>query len=770
MDDNTDLESGKISFFPSVIPPLEAGDYLIKVQHGIQFGSNQSTDSESCQQISVQAPRFRLDASDVHCVSPANNSAGKYDSQLPHIVFNKRTLPWEHKLLYEPGIPWLALLILDEADLIAPPIGAQRTSQLSWSCQLREAVDLSPDTTSSQQLQKPRISHLDYGQTEQDPVEVIQIRKDRLQAILPTKNERRLLAHARQVCMEHRESLSLDHPGWFSVVVANRFPCNPYAPTLQYAHVVSLEGLPEDLVTMASDTVVQLISLYSWSFTCLPDHGESFASFMNNLAPPGSDKKQADLLLRLQSMEPADNEDKDLTTEVKAILNRGYVLLPYHDDKGQDSFCWYRGPLIPFKESPFRSLPEARSFGVADDAMIIHQSSGMFDLAYSVAWQSGRLMALSNRAFAISLMDWRKKVNYLYWLHRNLADHGVIENGQDPDESVLAQIHQKLVSKSFIDYVLKDFMNLLSNPQVTPQHAPVPSEPNNATSSVSKGKEVNKLLYQLAADDAVEISETLARLTLLYDLPFERIVPDPRMLPAESIRFFYLDQAWVDCMIDGALSIGSHGSKDRFHTENTRTIFRDVVGKLVLQYRQSQTGVQKPANGSTPANGSICGFLLRSEVLRQFPGLQIKAYLKLIDNSNAPDANYLLQPLRFDRLSPTVLICIYPVEPVWIEFDEPHENVCFGLVGNDLHLRNTGSDMSHDPNDHKSTIAVDQNFFRKVAEAEPSPGRILKIELLAKSIETSLQMQSGSLTSADLALQLIKTTQKFVFQSSGIKA
>jgi hypothetical protein len=78
--------------------------------------------------------------------------------------------------------------------------------------------------------------------------------------------------------------------------------------------------------------------------------------------------------------------------------------------------------------------------------------------------------------------------------------------------------------------------------------------------------------------------------------------------------------------------------------------------------------------------------------------------------------------------------------------------------------------MSHDPNDHKSTIAVDQNFFRKVAEAEPSPGRILKIELLAKSIETSLQMQSGSLTSADLALQLIKTTQKFVFQSSGIKA
>jgi hypothetical protein len=763
MDDNTDLESGKISFFPSVIPPLEAGDYLIKVQHGIQFGSNQSTDSESCQQISVQAPRFRLDASDVHCVSPANNSAGKYDSQLPHIVFNKRTLPWEHKLLYEPGIPWLALLILDEADLIAPPIGAQRTSQLSWSCQLREAVDLSPDTTSSQQLQKPRISHLDYGQTEQDPVEVIQIRKDRLQAILPTKNERRLLAHARQVCMEHRESFSLDHSGWFSVLVANRFPCNPNAPTLQYAHVVSLEGLPEDLESMASDTVVQLISLYSWSFTCLPNHGESFASFMNNLAPPGSDKKQADLLLRLQSMEPADNEDKDLTTEVKAILDRGYVLLPYHDDKGQDSFCWYRGPLIPFKESPFRSLPEARSFGVADDAMFIHQSSGMFDFAYSVAWQSGRLMALSNRAFAISLMDWRKKVNHLHWLHRNLADHGVIENGQDPDESVLAQIHQKLVSKSFIDYVLKDFVNLLSNPQATPQHAPVPSEPNNATPSDSNGKEVNKLLYQLAADDAVEISETLARLTLLYDLPFERIVPDPRMLPAESIRFFYLDQAWVDCMIDGALSIGTHGSKDRFHTENTRTIFRDVVDKLVLQYRQSRAGSH---DSQTPASGSICGFLLRSEVLRQFPGLQIKAYKAVIGNPMAPDANTLLQPLRFDRLSPTVLICLYPTEPVWIEFDEPHENVCFGLVGNDLHLRNKGDD-SFVP---QKTIRVNSDLFRDSEDAAGF-GRILKIDKLLESIENGLQGPTDPpLTSADLALQLIKTTQKFVFQSSGIKA
>lgn len=34
------------------------------------------------------------------------------------------------------------------------------------------------------------------------------------------------------------------------------------------------------------------------------------------------------------------------------------------------------------------------------------------------------------------------------------------------------------------------------------------------------------------------------------------MVADEAMLPPESIRFFYLDNSWLDALIDGAFGIG----------------------------------------------------------------------------------------------------------------------------------------------------------------------------------------------------------------------
>jgi hypothetical protein len=53
-----------------------------------------------------------------------------------------------------------------------------------------------------------------------------------------------------------------------------------------------------------------------------------------------------------------------------------------------------------------------------------------------------------------------------------------------------------------------------------------------------------------------DLSKWLGRLRLLKGVPFNYLVPDERMLPPESIRFFYLDMNWVDSLLDGAFSIG----------------------------------------------------------------------------------------------------------------------------------------------------------------------------------------------------------------------
>ena len=56
-----------------------------------------------------------------------------------------------------------------------------------------------------------------------------------------------------------------------------------------------------------------------------------------------------------------------------------------------------------------------------------------------------------------------------------------------------------------------------------------------------------------------EVTRFCARAVLLYGVPFHYLVPDERMLPPESIRFFYLDPGWIATLIQGATSVGRLG-------------------------------------------------------------------------------------------------------------------------------------------------------------------------------------------------------------------
>src|ERR1022692_4870704 len=57
----------------------------------------------------------------------------------------------------------------------------------------------------------------------------------------------------------------------------------------------------------------------------------------------------------------------------------------------------------------------------------------------------------------------------------------------------------------------------------------------------------------------------LAHLRLLVGVPFEYLVPDSRLLPDESIRFFFLDRSWTDRLVDGAIAVGKMGSREQAH-------------------------------------------------------------------------------------------------------------------------------------------------------------------------------------------------------------
>jgi hypothetical protein len=86
---------------------------------------------------------------------------------------------------------------------------------------------------------------------------------------------------------------------------------------------------------------------------------------------------------------------------------------------------------------------------------------------------------------------------------------------------------------------------------------------------------------QLTTDFDLTIPQTvcqwLARLVLLYRVPFTYLVADERMLPPDSMRFFYLDPGWLKCLLEGACSVGRSVAHDELVDEYLRDKFLDFA-------------------------------------------------------------------------------------------------------------------------------------------------------------------------------------------------
>jgi hypothetical protein len=176
------------------------------------------------------------------------------------------------------------------------------------------------------------------------------------------------------------------------------------------------------------------------------------------------------------------------------------------------------------------------------------------------------------------------------------------------------------------------------------------------------------------------LQDWLGRLRLLYGVPFEYLVPDERLLPTESIRFFYLDRNWTDRLVEGALSVGKTSSREYAHHHAVNSL---VVTALDRHERQVRLNLRKSeeASGDGPA-GDITGMLLRSRVVSGWPGLEVKAYEgpEVGAYEEVPSSPHKrLRLLRMDRLSPNILLCLFDGIPTIVDIEEPREGIQFGV-------------------------------------------------------------------------------------------
>jgi hypothetical protein len=175
-----------------------------------------------------------------------------------------------------------------------------------------------------------------------------------------------------------------------------------------------------------------------------------------------------------------------------------------------------------------------------------------------------------------------------------------------------------------------------------------------------------------------ELRRFMARLRLLHGVPFSYIVPDADLLPVESIRFFYIDRAWTDALVQGALSVGTVTSADRAQLEAVYPHIQTEVDEAERALRRPRG--EKRLEG---AGGTITGFVMRSRLVSGWPNLHVRGYARDVIADDALTTAAESDPsrmkvLRMERLAPAVLLVLFDGVPAVVHIEEPRQGLQFG--------------------------------------------------------------------------------------------
>ena len=747
---------GSLQFFDGYFPALVADTYAIALTHALS-GNAGAPSFQADQIVIVEAPEFRIDSGILVSIYPPSGSTDMYGQKLPFVVLNDPSLPWERSLV--PGQPqpnpasptaWMALLIFAAGEMILPQGSNNPVSTTTVQLLL----------TPSDTVLKPQIPPSNIAaDVLNSQCQTITIPGLIFNAVVPTTAELPLLTHCRAVnTLDEGEQL-------FSVLLANRLPqanASPAAPMQYFAHLVSLEGFASYMGPNATPIPkklnsqelmdVQMVSLYNWSFTSLPATGESFRQLMTGLVASQQASATQQSTVTLQLPLPPNTSAPQ---PVQDRLNEGFVPLTFVSGSQEESFAWYRGPLTAQVPQP---LPEVgnpatalRAATTADELMIYLAEQGMFDLSYAAAWNLGRNLGLADAVFARQVTTYRNAVSssFATYAQRTSLTHLA---GRVPAAELLAN---NLTQRKFASMVASGMGHSwtkaltsvrlrgegsLSAAQDT---APVLAASARPASRFARRPMLHPRLAVSSPEAAAAVStdlneivqsvaEWLANLSLLYPVPFSHLVPNPGMLPVESLRFFYVDPAWIDALVAGALSIALHSTADVAQ----QMAMMPTVKKAIYKYRARSFRRVRPdaaihpasaagnvvASANAGGNGiSMTGVLIRSAVVSGWPKMVVAATV-----GGAP-----LNLVRDDCPSPSVRLCLFDGIPDTVTLSEPYQGVLFGVENQGVYPRCvtapafTGSQIAN-----ASPVAP---AFR----TPPSGylGGVLQVQSLAASIE-----------------------------------
>jgi hypothetical protein len=274
-----------------------------------------------------------------------------------------------------------------------------------------------------------------------------------------------------------------------------------------------------------------------------------------------------------------------------------------------------------------------------------------------------------------------------------------------------------------------------------------------------------------------ELRRFLARLRLLNGVPFSYLVPDAELLPIESIRFFYLDRAWTDALVQGVLSVGTITTADRAQLDAVYPYVRDDVDEAERTIRtpQGEERLQGPA-------GTVTGFLMRSRAVSGWPNLHVRAYSRdvVADDALTTVAESdpsRLKVLRMERLAPAVLLVLFDGVPAVVHIEEPRQGIQFGVR----------FDPQAPPSARRAKVKVRDNLtgdpvppkdtFTSANSVDvpfrPSAPGVINVGVLRDRLAAKAPNSGGTLEPNEYALQMLRFPYRQVFgdpdNTEGIK-
>ena len=332
------------------------------------------------------------------------------------------------------------------------------------------------------------------------------------------------------------------------------------------AHLVSLEscyGVNGALLTNLTNQTVTLISLYRWRFTS-HDQG-NFLSWCQKLSGVVSSAGSPSGRAIFKLPGTALPGADAATAEANAFLDAGSVPSLHYFAQGDIRRSWYRGPLVAGVPADGAMIGSLPIPASHPDQLLLYSSTtGLFDATYAAAWQLGRFLMLRDRPVAAALDLWKRARGRTAAKRRGELEH-------------------RFLPHAAAKPVVSDFPDVVSN--------------------------------------------FLGALGRLNGVPNTYLVPDPSLLPPESLRFVEVDADWVLSLLDGALSVGRIGSGEKV---------RDTE-----------------IHGQYDPMPRLSGFLLHSKIVDHFPSLEVMAKSASAD----------LPPVFVKRLTPRALLALFEVVP-----------------------------------------------------------------------------------------------------------